>query len=220
MPNIAVIGAQWGDEGKGKVVDLISDRFDVVARGSFFGEGRYTRKAPKGRFPLAVAFSLADGEDVADRVEPLFEEAGYAWNDEDYFLDIIDVLRPRAETLNDFAEQAGYFFDDDFPYEEDARKRSDPENNEDDNNSDIDDDPDDEELAGPGPQDLGDSSPGGSNPGSNGSDTAVEQEAMSEDEMENVDATEALPNRKPISQVTNPDQGPVPPEFSHQSLPG
>ena len=32
MGNLAVVGAQWGDEGKGKVVDLLSDRFDVVAR--------------------------------------------------------------------------------------------------------------------------------------------------------------------------------------------
>ena len=32
MQNIAVIGAQWGDEGKGKIVDLLSERFDVVAR--------------------------------------------------------------------------------------------------------------------------------------------------------------------------------------------
>ena len=30
--NLAVVGAQWGDEGKGKVVDLLSERFDVVAR--------------------------------------------------------------------------------------------------------------------------------------------------------------------------------------------
>src|SRR5947209_8421567 len=29
---IAVIGAQWGDEGKGKIVDLLSERFDVVVR--------------------------------------------------------------------------------------------------------------------------------------------------------------------------------------------
>src|SRR5258707_471464 len=29
---IAVIGAQWGDEGKGKIVDLLAERFDVVAR--------------------------------------------------------------------------------------------------------------------------------------------------------------------------------------------
>jgi adenylosuccinate synthase len=32
MPNIAVVGAQWGDEGKGKIVDLLCERFDVVAR--------------------------------------------------------------------------------------------------------------------------------------------------------------------------------------------
>src|SRR3979409_1602597 len=29
---IVIIGAQWGDEGKGKVVDLLADRFDIVAR--------------------------------------------------------------------------------------------------------------------------------------------------------------------------------------------
>src|SRR6476661_4099041 len=29
---IVIIGAQWGDEGKGKVVDLLADRFDVVSR--------------------------------------------------------------------------------------------------------------------------------------------------------------------------------------------
>ena len=32
MPNIAVIGAQWGDEGKGKVIDLLSQHFHVAAR--------------------------------------------------------------------------------------------------------------------------------------------------------------------------------------------
>jgi adenylosuccinate synthase len=29
---IVIIGAQWGDEGKGKIVDLLADRFDVVTR--------------------------------------------------------------------------------------------------------------------------------------------------------------------------------------------
>jgi len=32
MSNIIVLGAQWGDEGKGKIVDLFSERFDIVAR--------------------------------------------------------------------------------------------------------------------------------------------------------------------------------------------
>ncbi len=30
--NVAVIGTQWGDEGKGKIVDLLCERFDIVAR--------------------------------------------------------------------------------------------------------------------------------------------------------------------------------------------
>ncbi len=32
MANVAVIGAQWGDEGKGKIVDWLSQRADVVVR--------------------------------------------------------------------------------------------------------------------------------------------------------------------------------------------
>ena len=30
--NVAVLGAQWGDEGKGKIVDLLTSNFDIVAR--------------------------------------------------------------------------------------------------------------------------------------------------------------------------------------------
>ena len=32
MENLIILGAQWGDEGKGKIVDVFSDRFDIVAR--------------------------------------------------------------------------------------------------------------------------------------------------------------------------------------------
>ncbi|GIW47542.1 MAG: adenylosuccinate synthetase [Deltaproteobacteria bacterium] len=32
MPNIVVVGAQWGDEGKGRIVDLIAEKVDVVVR--------------------------------------------------------------------------------------------------------------------------------------------------------------------------------------------
>ena len=32
MANVTVVGAQWGDEGKGKLVDWLSHRADVVAR--------------------------------------------------------------------------------------------------------------------------------------------------------------------------------------------
>jgi len=32
MNTIAVVGAQWGDEGKGKIVHLLSEQADVVCR--------------------------------------------------------------------------------------------------------------------------------------------------------------------------------------------
>ena len=32
MPSIVLVGAQWGDEGKGKVVDLLSEKADIVVR--------------------------------------------------------------------------------------------------------------------------------------------------------------------------------------------
>jgi len=32
MPNVAVIGTQWGDEGKGKIVDWLSEKADVIIR--------------------------------------------------------------------------------------------------------------------------------------------------------------------------------------------
>ena len=32
MSNVAVVGSQWGDEGKGKIVDWLSERADVIVR--------------------------------------------------------------------------------------------------------------------------------------------------------------------------------------------
>src|SRR5713226_10547484 len=32
MPNVVVVGAQWGDEGKGKIVDWLSEQADIVVR--------------------------------------------------------------------------------------------------------------------------------------------------------------------------------------------
>ncbi|MDQ3777347.1 MAG: adenylosuccinate synthetase, partial [Actinomycetota bacterium] len=32
MPGLVIVGAQWGDEGKGKVVDLLAEQADLVIR--------------------------------------------------------------------------------------------------------------------------------------------------------------------------------------------
>ena len=53
-----------------EVKDNAVTRFDIVVRGDFWGSGPYTRRAPPGKFPLAIAFTLGDGSDVADGIPP------------------------------------------------------------------------------------------------------------------------------------------------------
>jgi glutamyl-tRNA synthetase len=60
---------------------------------------------------------------VVERAKPFLKEAGYTWKDNDYLEDVIEVLLPRVETLKDIAEQSSYFFNDDFGYTDDAKRR-------------------------------------------------------------------------------------------------
>ena len=32
MTNIVLVGAQWGDEGKGKIIDILTESVDCVVR--------------------------------------------------------------------------------------------------------------------------------------------------------------------------------------------
>jgi adenylosuccinate synthase len=52
MPVIAVLGAQWGDEGKGKVVDMLAQKAKVVARFSGGDNAGHSVVNPHGEFKL------------------------------------------------------------------------------------------------------------------------------------------------------------------------
>ena len=52
MPVIAVIGTQWGDEGKGKIVDLLAEKARVVVRFSGGDNAGRTIVNPYGKFNL------------------------------------------------------------------------------------------------------------------------------------------------------------------------
>ena len=54
MPVIVVIGAQWGDEGKGKVVDLLAEKAGVVVRFSGGDNAGHTIVNPFGKFALRL----------------------------------------------------------------------------------------------------------------------------------------------------------------------
>src|ERR1700676_3471454 len=71
MENLVVLGAQWGDEGKGKVVDLFSEKFSIVARYQgghnaghtvFIGEKKFVLKLiPSGVLRPGIQAVIGNG---------------------------------------------------------------------------------------------------------------------------------------------------------------
>ena len=82
--NIAVVGAQWGDEGKGKIVDLLTPQFSIVARYQgghnaghtvFVGGNRFVlHLIPSGILHPQVTCVIGNG--VVVDPEALFKEIG------------------------------------------------------------------------------------------------------------------------------------------------
>ncbi len=90
MNHVIVLGAQWGDEGKGKIVDLLSERFDIVARYQgghnaghtvYIGEKKFVLKLiPSGVLRPGVEAVIGNGVvvDLAALMDEMkvLEEAG------------------------------------------------------------------------------------------------------------------------------------------------
>ncbi len=52
MRNCAIVGINWGDEGKGRMVDLLTEKYDVVVRFQGGGNAGHTVINEKGKFAL------------------------------------------------------------------------------------------------------------------------------------------------------------------------
>ncbi len=52
MANCAIVGINWGDEGKGRMVDLLTEKFDIVVRFQGGGNAGHTVINEKGKFAL------------------------------------------------------------------------------------------------------------------------------------------------------------------------
>ncbi|GAB5402760.1 MAG: hypothetical protein Aurels2KO_09910 [Aureliella sp.] len=72
--SIRISNAQSGYEaqlrGQIEVTSGKVTKLEMVALGEYWGEGPYTKNAPEGRFPLGIAFTLADGTNIADDLAP------------------------------------------------------------------------------------------------------------------------------------------------------
>jgi len=119
MSNIAVIGAQWGDEGKGKVIDLLSERFDVVARFQggpnaghtvTIGEDRHAlHHVPSGVFRPETRIVIGNGTvlDLGKLLEELEElrTSGIKLDGRLFISDRAHVILPLMKRLDEVAER-------------------------------------------------------------------------------------------------------------------
>ena len=69
MAGIVIVGAQWGDEGKGKVVDLLAEQADLVIRFQGGNNAGHTivRDGVTWKFHLIPSGILYPGQEVRDR---------------------------------------------------------------------------------------------------------------------------------------------------------
>src|SRR5918999_200378 len=70
---VAVIGAQWGDEGKGKIVDLLAEQFDIVTRYQVGDQSFVLHLLPSGIVHQGKICVLGNGMVIDPKA--FFEEA-------------------------------------------------------------------------------------------------------------------------------------------------
>jgi adenylosuccinate synthase len=118
--NVAVIGTQWGDEGKGKIVDLLCESFDVVARYQGGHNAGHTVKFADKHFALRLIPSgiihrgklcllgngmVIDPDALLEEIGKL-REAGVTIDDNLLISDAAHVILPYHKALDLAREEA------------------------------------------------------------------------------------------------------------------
>ncbi|MCR4990369.1 MAG: adenylosuccinate synthase [Lachnospiraceae bacterium] len=120
MANCAVVGINWGDEGKGRMVDLLTEQYDIVVRYQGGGNAGHTVINDKGKFALHLLPSgiLRDGvvnilgngvaldpENLLKEIEQV-EEKGIKITPENLKIsDRASLLMPWHRDLDELEEQ-------------------------------------------------------------------------------------------------------------------
>jgi len=108
----AIVGAQWGDEGKGKVTDILAEQYDIIARACGGANAGHTIKVGEEKhvFHLLPSGSLHDGKlivlgsGMVIHLPTLLEEIDTLKN---AGIDVVDRLRiaTNAHILFDYHKE-------------------------------------------------------------------------------------------------------------------
>lgn len=118
--NITVIGAQWGDEGKGKIVDYLAADAQIIVRFSGGANAGHTIVIGKEQFALHLVPSgvlypdkrvilgsgmVIDPEALFDELAML-ESRGINWNDRVFISDRAHLVLPRYKDMDKLMDAA------------------------------------------------------------------------------------------------------------------
>jgi adenylosuccinate synthase len=95
MPVIAVVGGQWGDEGKGKIIDLLAGRAHVVVRAQGGDNAGHTVVNPRGKFALHLVPAGIFNEQTRCLIGP-----GVALNPDTLLSEMDELARRGVSTDN------------------------------------------------------------------------------------------------------------------------
>ena len=108
MSNCAIVGINWGDEGKGRMVDLLTRSFDIVVRYQGGGNAGHTVINEKGKFALHLLPSGVFRENVVNIIGN-----GVALDPENLWKEILEVTDKGVSITPDnlkISERASLLF--------------------------------------------------------------------------------------------------------------
>ncbi len=100
----AIVGINWGDEGKGRMVDLLSQKFDIVSRYQGGNNAGHTVVNERGKFILNLLPSGILRDDTVNVMGPgMVIDAEHLWNEVKRLRDAGIVITPEHLKISDRA---------------------------------------------------------------------------------------------------------------------
>ncbi len=108
MPGLAIVGSQWGDEGKGKVIDYLAEKADMVVRGQGGNNAGHTVVIGDKKYALHLIPSGVLNKNAVNIVGN-----GVVFDPEGFFKEIEDLEKDGVDTSKIYVSDRAHIV---FPY--------------------------------------------------------------------------------------------------------
>jgi len=108
MPGLAIVGSQWGDEGKGKIIDYLAKKADMVVRGQGGNNAGHTVVIGDKKYALHLIPSGVLNQGAVNIIGN-----GVVFDPEGFFNEIEDLRKDGIDTSGIFVSDRAHIV---FPY--------------------------------------------------------------------------------------------------------